>query len=658
MTKTPHTHFSYPERLSATIRPQDNFFGYVNQRWLDANPIPPSESRWGTFNVLNDEAMANLKHIYEELQDQPDLAEGSVAQQARDLYHTGMHVDDYEPAHLDFIAQHFAIIDDITNASDMARVIGELQRRGMSGPWRVIVDADDKNSAAHILRLHQGGLTLPDRDYYLKTDAKMKSVRKAYKEHLAQVFAAFPDIAPSAGMFVDAVWGFEMQMAKISRSRVDLRDVESNYNKTHYSDLKKSYSRINWPAYAEAMHWQPDNKLSVDQPEFLEYINEQFHTRPLEDWKIYLKWHFLLPYYGRISEKYAKLKFEFFGKILAGTNEMMPLWKRVVLNVDDALGEAVGELYVKKHFSETSKKQVLHMVELIRDTYKQRIQALDWMRDDTKKYAIRKLEAIKVLIGYPDKWRDFSTLHISRSSYIENLVAAEEFGNDYWLDRLHKPTSRSDWFMYPQMVNAYHDPNRLVICFPAAILQPPFFDAKAPLAANLGGIGTVIGHELTHGFDDQGCQFDAEGNVKQWQTPHDRKAFDARAQLVIDHADHFEVLPGLNLRGKLVIGESIADLGGIEIAHQALVAAEGDKLDAPGADGLSPHQLFFISYASTECGHSREERSRQLALSDPHPNEHFRTNGILQHVDSFYQVFDITEGDKLYRMPELRAKIW
>ncbi len=328
----------------------------------------------------------------------------------------------------------------------------------------------------------------------------------------------------------------------------------------------------------------------------------------------------------------------------------MPLWKRTVVAAEYTIGEGTGRLYAERYFPETSKKQVLGLVEQVRDAYRERIVDLDWMSDDTKKYAQQKLANMKVLIGYPDVWRDISDVTISTKSHLANILSGQKSEVAYWLKKLHEPTSRDDWFMTPQTVNAYHDPNRLVICFPAAILQKPFFDPKASLALNMGGIGTVIGHELTHGFDDQGCMFDAEGNVKTWQTEHERNAFLEKAQIIVDQADAFEVLPDLKLKGKLVLGESIADLGGVEIALHALKS----HVDVDNA--AITH--FFINYAFTECSNVREEKLREYTLSDPHPLSQFRVNGILQHVDDFYEVFDVSPDDKLFTPTELRAKIW
>lgn len=640
---------NFPHQLDSSVRPQDDFFGHVNNKWIASHPIPDSEIRWGTFNVLRDESWQAMRNIYQSLQSSTAPA-GSVEQQAKDFYLSGINYDANETEHLKIIREYFQTIDSITDASSLSALFGEFQRIHISCPWFVWIDTDHDDSSRHILHFYQGGLTLPSRDYYLKNTDEMKRLRNAYKEFTAKVLEHFPELAENSEKLWKTLIDFETEIAKISRSSEDLRDVEKNFNKTTYNQLQKDYPAVDWPSYAAQLNWQPSDRITVDQPEFLAFVADAMHNTPLETWKTYLKWRLLTSSLGKISEKYAELSFSFFGKVLSGTKEMQPLWKRVVLAADSAIGEATGRLYAEKHFPESSKQQVVELVEMVRDAYGERIAGLDWMSEPTKAYAQKKLANMKVLIGYPDVWRDFSDLTVSPTSYLQNSIEARKFDMDYWLGRLEEPTSRDDWFMNPQTVNAYHDPTRLVICFPAAILQPPFFDPNASIEANMGGIGTVIGHELTHGFDDQGYQFDAEGNVKSWQTEEERAAFAKRAQVVIDHADSYPVFPDLNLKGKLVVGESIADLGGVEIALHALT-----KQKELTKDEL---QHFFMSYAFTECGKTREEKLREQTLVDPHPVAEFRVNGILQHADSFYEAFDVTENDSLYRTSSKRARIW
>jgi putative endopeptidase len=643
-------------QLDPSIRPQDDFFNYVNKKWLDRHPIPDSEVSWGTFNVLRDTAWRAMRDIYEGLQGH-EFAVGSVEQQARDFYASGIHYNDFEDVHLTQLRTLLQKVDAIKDTTQLSRALGELNAMRISSPLYVWVDADQEDSSRHIFHFSQGGLTLPDRDYYLEQTEPMKKIRKAYEAYAKNVYEHFPELATSASALWESLLDFETKLASISRSSVALRDIEKNFNRTTFSDLQKHYAHVDWQVYAEALGWTLHQPFSVDQPEFLGYINDAFAEVPLTTWKMYLKWRITNACLTKISDAYAELHFSFFGATLNGTKELLPLWKRVVLAMDNCIGDATGQLYIQKHFPESSKQAVLQLVEDVREAYGERLDTLDWMSDKTKKYARQKLANMKVLIGYPDTWRDFSGLQVRPDSYLGNVMKAAAFEMTYELNKLREPTSRDDWFMTPQTVNAYHDPTRLVICFPAAILQKPFFDPDASLAANMGGIGTVIGHELSHGFDDQGCQFDAHGNVRTWQTAKERKTFAKKAQVIVDQADAFHVLPDLTLKGQLVLGESIADLGGIEIALHAL-KKKLESSDTRTKDFLAPIQQFFLSYAFTECNAIREEKLREYTLSDWHPASEYRVNGILQHVDDFYIAFDIQPSDALYRSPDTRARIW
>ena len=529
--KNSKNHIITSEQLDKSIRAQDDFFAYVNKKWVDVNPIPDSETRWGTFNILRDEAWENMHQIYKELQDS-DYANGSIEQQAKDFFYTGMNYDTFEEKHLSIIKGYMKDVDDVLSIADLSLLIAKLHDVGIGDPWLMYVDADEKDSTSHILRFRQSGLTLPNRDYYLEEDSKMEEIRQEYQKHARNVYTYFPELDNNVDLFWQSIWDIEYGIATISRSKVDLRDVEKNYNIMTFAEFSSSNPNLDLTNYVRQLNVPAVINICVDQPEFFEYLNTQFTDENLIKWKIYIKWQIVLTFYGIISEKYANLRFEF-GKILNGTKEMLPLWKRVVLMLDDAIGEGAGRLYAEKHFPESSKKEVLKLVENVRDAYEERINKLDWMSSDTKLYAVKKLRNIKVLIGYPDKWRDFSRLKVARNSYLENIIESERFDTNYVLQKLNEPVSRDEWFMNPQTVNAYHDPNRLVICFPAGILQKPFYSPEAHISENMGGIGTVIAHEFTHGFDDQGCQFDAEGNLRTWQTEAEREAFNKKANIII-----------------------------------------------------------------------------------------------------------------------------
>lgn len=637
-------------KLDSTLRPQDDFYRYVNSIWLKDHPIPDSESRWGIFPVLRDRAWSHMRDIYKDLQSSE--TKDIVSIQAKDFYYTGIHFDDLAVQHHQTIGKYMTKIDSISSTSDLSFVIGELHRMGVNTPWAMIIDTDNADASKYLVRLYQSGLSLPDRDYYLDSSKEMAQIRLRHKQLLVSVYDIFKGVAPNSEFFVKTIVNIELALAKKQHTNVQLRDIDENYHPISFTDLKKIYPNIDWARYAEGANWSYTKNISHDQPNFLAHINQQFKELSLEQWKVYLKWQLVRKFLPSISSETAKVHFNFYGKVISGTKENLPLWKRVVLTIDYCMGENVGKLYAQKHFPEESKKEVLSIVEELTRTFSQRIAKLDWMSYDTKNYAIKKLSNIKVLIGYPDKWRDFSDLKITRDSYIDNIIASEICNHDFVLSKLDQPNSRDDWHMSPQTVNAYHDPNRLVICFPAGILQSPFFGSHASHANNFGGIGTVIGHELSHGFDDQGCQFDADGNVRQWQTKSERKTFASRAKLIIDQADHFEVLQGLKLNGALVIGESIADLGGVELSLEALRKRTGNDITNEEI------REFFINFAFTETGLAREQKTREFALTDPHPPGIFRVNAILAHVDTFYEIFNVKSTDKLYRPPSKRAKIW
>ncbi len=637
--------------LDSSVRPQDDFFKHVNGIWLNKNPIPANESRWGTFNILREKSWTQMRNIYQDLQ---SSQEGTgTEQQARDFFYSGINFDTCATEHWQTIKQYSDKINQATDKASLSRVIGELHRIGVNAPWSMIIDTDDKNSSQYLVRLYQSGLSLPDRDYYLSDETDMAAVREKYQHLLSQVHEVWKDLRTEKDEFIKTVFEIEKNIAKAQRTRSELRDVEGNYNSVSFEELQKIYSHIDWAEYAKGTHWTYTKNISHDQPGFMVFINQQFHETDVARWRIYLKWQLLRKFLPCISEETAKLHFEFYGKVIAGTKEMSPLWRRVVMNIDHLIGENVGRLYAEKHFPEKSKQKVLSMVDKVTEAFAERIKTLDWMSEKTKDYAIKKLRNMKVLIGYPDEWRDFSGLKIVRNSYVGNIIQAETFNHDYLLSQLDKPNRRDQWhYMSPQTVNAYHDPNRLVICFPAGILQAPFFDIEASDAKNFGGIGTVIAHELTHAFDDQGCQFDAEGNVRQWQTAAERKRFTKKAEIIKKQADVFEVLPNVKLKGDLVIGESIADLGGLEISLHALCSR--DQQDT----NIEQIREFFINYACTESSTTREQLAREYALVDPHPPSEFRVNAILQHVDSFYEVFSLAPEDKLFRPESERAKIW
>ncbi len=635
----------------STHRPQDDFYHFVNQQWIDENPIPDTESRWGTFMALRDQNIDRMQSIYEALLQKNDLT--TSEKQARDFYISGttfdQHVGDNQ-AVLSLWLDRIAAID---SKKGLVQMVGALQRIGIDAPWCVYIDSDEKDASRRILRLHQAQLTLSDREYYLKDDDASKKVRDAYATYFTKMTTELNKVHHSvASLNFDEIIGFETTLAEKLRTNIALRDVEANYHPVSFEQLKTSYPQISWDDYADALHWTSREVISDDQPEVLAYIAQQFEAKTLEEWKRHLAWLLIVRCASYISSRTAEISFALFGTALTGAKSIKPIERRTVLLIDRHMGENVGALYTKKYFPESHKQTVEDMVAEVTKTYHDRIDRLDWMSDNTKQKAHQKLHNMKVLIGYPDKWRSYEGMETQSHSILANILSAEQFNNDYHLGRLAEPNSRDEWHMSPQTVNAYHDPNRLVICFPAGILQAPFFDSTAPLATNYGGIGTVIGHELTHGFDDQGSQFDAEGNVVQWQTDQERAEFMKRAALISDQADSFAVLPEVYLKGALVLGEAIADLGGVELAYEALLRVSSGKLSD------DEKEAFFRGYAVTEASNAHDEQVRQFALTDPHPHPMFRVNAMLEHVDAFHETYDVKEGDALYRPSDKRARIW
>jgi putative endopeptidase len=635
----------------STHRPQDDFYHFVNQQWINENPIPDTESRWGTFSVLRDQNIDRMQGIYESLSKKDELTDAENKIQA--FYASGKNIDAHQDKNKAVLAQWLRKIDALRSPQDLVRMIGELHRIGVDAPWCVYVDSDEKDASRRILRLHQAQMTLSDRDYYLNDDESSQKVRDAYRTFFEQITDELKDVDPSiANIDFENILNFETELATHQRTNIELRDIEKNYNPISFQKLKSTYPKIDWDTYAEALHWQSREVISDDQPEVFAYVAEKIISLPLDTWKQYLAWLLIIRCASHISTRSANITFALFGTALTGAKTMKPAEKRTVLLMDRHIGEYVGTLYVEKYFPEEAKRQVETMVAEVTRTYHDRIDRLNWMSGATKQKAHEKLDNMKVLIGYPDAWRSYDGLQLDSESILANILAAEAFNNDYHLARLSEPNSRDEWHMSPQTVNAYHDPNRLVICFPAGILQAPFFDSGASEATNYGGIGTVIGHELTHGFDDQGSQFDAEGNVVQWQTDEEREEFMKRSRIISDQADNYEVLPGVHLKGQLVLGEAIADLGGLELAYEAAQRILGDDFNESAKDS------FFRGYAVTEASSAHDEQVRQFALTDPHPHAAFRVNAMLEHVDAFHETYDVKEGDALYRPDDKRARIW
>jgi predicted metalloendopeptidase len=661
-----------PNDFDKTIRPADDFYRYVNGGWLTKNPIPADESRWGSFYTLRFDVEQQIKKLLDEIVAKAGLVAGSDEQKVRDFYREAMDMEKRNRLGVAPLAVYFKKIDEITTINDLAYVVGEMHRAGMGAFWNAFVGQDEKQSDVMALQFWQGGLGLPDRDYYLTDDEKNKKIRADYLAYMADVLVSANMINEKApgGLLVSEeakeratrkIFDIEVRLAKASLTRVELRDVEKMYNKMTLAAFALIAPKVPladyWRAVAPADPSFQPAYLIVGQPKFFAEVNEIFENVPLEDIKLYLHWQVANGTATYLTEELERRNFEFYGRTFGGAKEMKPLWRRALRATDSALDELLGKVYVARYFPEDAKKKVKDLVEHLVVAYRARIEKLDWMSDETKKKAFEKLGTVSKKLGYPDVWKDYAMLTIGTDSFVDNATRAHVAEFDRKIKEVGGPVNRNEWLMPPQLVNAYYMPPMNEIAFPAAILQPPFFDPAADDAVNFGGIGSVIGHELTHGFDDQGSLFDAKGNISQWWTKEDKEKFDAKAAHLAEQFDAYEPLPGTHINGKLTLGENIADFGGIIIAYDALKLWLAEH---PGSaiDGFTPEQRFFMGYAVTERGHYRDEALRLQLQTDPHSPGEFRVNGPLSNLDEFYQAFDVKEGDKLWRKPEDRVKIW
>ncbi len=640
--------------LDDAANPTDDFFGYVNNKWIAAHPIPPEESRWGSFSVLRVEVEKQLKDILDNLAMEKNVQEGSVRQKVRDFFLVANDMVSRNRAGAAPLKKFLDEVDAMDGIHDVARVAAHLHRNGISAWWTPYVSQDEKNTEVMAFHPYQGGISLPDRDYYLKDDEKSRDIRIKYITYMESMLPVAGVPASASAVIMD----IETRLAEASRTRVALRDPEKQYNKALFSDAVRAVPHFDWRLYFDSLGTPAPEYFIVGQPEFMERLDLLLGTLPLDHIKAYLQWCVINDTASFLSESLEASHFDFYGRTFSGAKEMKPLWRRTLAVTSGLLDDAVAQLYVERHFSPEAKRRVNGLVDRLIAAYRGRIQALDWMGEETKKKAQEKLSAVSRKLGYPEKWKDYAPLVIGTDSYAENCMRAHAFEFDRQLKKIGKPVDRTEWYMSPQTVNACYEPTMNEILFPAAILQPPFFDPRADDATNFGGIGSVIGHELTHGFDDQGSQFDARGNLKAWWSSDDRRSFEAKAARLAEQFDRYEPLPGLHINGKLTLGENIADLGGLCIAYDGLSIALRENPVSGPIDGLLPEQRFFAGYAITECGHSREEYLRWQVQVDPHSPGRYRVNGPLSNMKEFYDAFHCKKGDGLWREPEERVSIW
>lgn len=643
--------------LDTSVSACDNFYQYAIGGWLKDNPIPSTESRWSSFNVVTDANNDKLKAILEEFAAKKDAQKGSMEQQIGDFYKSAMDTVKLKEMGAQPIMPYMDKINAVASKADLIQLAAEFNTMGIGSVFGVYVGQDDKNSSAYITHIYQSGLTLPDRDYYLKTDEKSENIKSEYLKHLSEMFQLLGDDSEIAKTKAEKVMEIEKSLAKISMSRVDRRDPNLTYNKYSYADFKSNFKGIDWDNYTNKLGLRGVEDIIVTQPDFLKKSIGFINQYSLEDWKVYMQWHLLDNMAAYLGDNFEQQNFAFFSTTLRGTKEMKPRWKRALSTVNGSLGELLGKAFVERHFSEDSKEEVSQMVENLRAAFKVRIQNLTWMGDSTKEKALEKLASFNKKIGYPDKWRDYSSVEIT-DNFVQNIINTNQFQFEYMANKLGQPVDKDEWHMTPQTVNAYYNSSQNEIVFPAGILQPPFYDKDADAALNYGGIGAVIGHEFTHGFDDQGSKYDGEGNLKNWWTDADRTAFDERANKVVEQFNKFEALDSVFVNGKLTLGENIADLGGLILAYYAMEKLfEGKEIPAK-IDGFTPQQRFFLGWAQVWHMNMTEEELRNRIMTDNHSPGEFRVRGPLANLPEFANAFGCANTDAMVAKDSSRAAIW
>lgn len=641
--------------MDTKVCPQDDFYHYANGGWLKKNPIPKSEARWGSFLMLRHTTDQQLQKLLKKVVGKRSAKAGSPEQLIRDLYRSAADVKLRRAVGIKPLYKLLARIESIRTPQDLVRAVAHLERVGSGGIWGVGIDQDMKNSERYIIHLGQGGLGMPDRDYYLKDNKESKRVRDAYEKHLTRLLT-LAGRRKESRQDAAVVLEIETSLAKISMKKEDLRDVDKTYFKKSLAQLTKLAPEIPWKEYFKILGAEP-KEVIVMQPKFFTGAERLLRTYPIESWITYLRTHLIGDFASFLTPELEKENFAFYGTVLTGTKHMKPFWRRVLRVVNGGLSELFGELYVREYFSSGAKHKVAEIVSDLFTAYEARIKNLDWMTSATKQKALKKLHQVTRKLGYPDTWKTYRGLKIVADDFVGNVMRVGEYEHRRALRRLPKPVDRTEWFMSPQTVNAYCSFSLNDVVFPAAILQTPFFSVSADDAVNYGGIGAVIGHEITHAFDDQGCKFDGKGNRKTWWTSRDRAHYGKKANVLVKQFNAYTVAGGLKVNGQLTLGENIADLGGVSIAYDAykLRLAKTGRKDI---DGFSPEQRFFLSFALFERENIRPEFEKMQVLTDPHSPGVTRINGPASNLPEFYEAFGVKKGDKLYREQKDRAKIW
>jgi putative endopeptidase len=634
--------------------PGQDFDAYANNGWKKLNPLPADRARYGTFDKLAEVAEKQLNELVKETAATQNI-KGSIADKTATLFNLGMDTVKIGQQGIKPLAPYFEEVNKLATIDDVEIEIAKFHTYGFSPLFGFYGATDAKNSSMVIAQLTQSGIGMPDRDYYVNDDDRSKDLRAKYLVYVEKMFKLLGDDEATAKKNTEIVMNLETRLAKASMTRLEQRDPNKTYNKTTTKGLIELSPAFNWNRYFVSQGIGDPGEINLNQPLFIAEVSKVLKEVPVADWKVYLRWNLINETASYLSDDFVNTKFDFYGRAMSGTEQMRPRWKRVLAVTSDALSEAIGQLYVAKYFPAEAKERMLKLVETLRISLGERIKNLEWMGAATKVKALEKLNAINVKIGYPDKWRDYSGLEILNDSYVENVIRSNKFETAFNYAKINKPVDKTQWFMSPQTVNAYYAPDMNEIVFPAAILQPPFFFLKGDDAVNYGAIGVVIGHEMTHGFDDEGRKFDKVGNLTDWWTAEDSKLFDERTKVLADQFNSFVVIDSIHADGKLSLGENIADFGGLNISYQAFKLA--NKETKP-IDGFTPDQRFYLAYAHVWAQNIRDKEILRRTKEDPHSLGKYRVIGPLRNIPAFYAAFNVKPGQPMYLDEAQRAKIW